>query len=125
MKRLIAAITLLLSAVSFAVIGYFQVCNKIDAIVLLMQQDREITMKTSHSSAERTAQITEEWEKNETFLVSILPHSEIEEIEIGILCLNDYNKQGFAEEYIKTLNECINSLNHLKTTEKPDIKNIF
>ncbi len=125
MKRLIAAIVLLLSAVGFATGGYFAVNKKIDRIIELMEKDRELTISTFNSDTERTRKITEEWKKNETFLASMLAHDEIEVIEIGIMNLADYDRQDFTEEYIKTLNECINNLEHIKETEIPETKNIF
>ncbi len=125
MKRLLAAAVLLTTAITFAVYGYFTICRKIDKITALMENDREITVSQADSSIERVNAITDEWDKHEKFLVSILPHEEIEEIEIGIKCLKNYHEQRLVEEYIKTLNECINQLKHIKLTEKPDMQNIF
>lgn len=58
-------------------------------------------------------------------MVSILPHDELEEIELGIMNLPDYENQNMPEEYIKTLNGCISRLEHILETEKPSLKNIF
>ncbi len=125
MKRLSAAIALLMIAISVAVFGYFEINKKIDNIIELMEEDRKLTISTFNSDTSRTKKITEEWKRNETFLASMLAHDEIEEIEIGIMNLSDYNKENFTEEYIKTLNECINNLYHIKETEMPKTKNIF
>lgn len=125
MKRVIISVVLLIATLIFSVISYFNVNARIDTITSLMQNDREITINTSKPDKERTNQITDEWARHETYLVSMLTHHELEEIEIGILCLTDYMNQGYTEEYIKTLNECINRLNHIKETEKADTKNIF
>lgn len=125
MKRLFIATALLLAAIVFAVSSYFTINKKIDNIIALMENDREITIMTSSPDAKRTTEITKAWEENETYLVSMLTHQELEDVEIGIMCLPDYLKEGFTEEYIKTLNECINHLYHIKETEKADTKNIF
>lgn len=125
MKRVVISVVLLIVAVVFSVISYFTVNSRVNRIIELMKTDREITMSTSSPDKERTNKITEEWDKNETYLVSMLTHHELEEVEIGIMCLTDYMNQGYTEEYIKTLNECINRLNHIKETEKADTKNIF
>ncbi len=125
MKRLIAAIALLTVAISFATGAYFAVNKRLDGLIELMERDRELTVYSFSSDSERAREITEEWKKNETFLASMLAHEEIEEIEIGIMNLSDYSEQNFTEEYIKTLNECINNLYHIKETELPETKNIF
>lgn len=125
MKRLVISVLLLGVAVTFSVCSYFSVNKRLNRVIDLMEKDREITIATSKADSKRTKQITDEWAKNETYLVSLLTHHELEDVEIGIMCLPDYQKQEFTEEYLKTLNECINRLNHIKETEKADIKNIF
>ncbi len=125
MKRLIAAVILLSLAVAFAAGGYLTVCKKIDKMTSVMKNDREITLTSGASDPQRVKSIKEEWNEHETFLVSILSHDEIEEIEIGIMCLEDYDRQKLPEEYIKTLNECINALEHIKETEALKTQNIF
>ena len=125
MKRFIIAFFVLLLTVTFSVGSYFLICNKIDDVITLMENDRQLTLSSGEADKNRTEEIVDEWLKHEEFLVSLLTHHELEDIEIGIRCLNDYMQQGLTEEYIKTLNECINKLRHVKETEKPDTKNIF
>lgn len=125
MKRVIVCVVLLISVIVFSVVSYITVNSKVDRIIGLMKADREITMSTSIPDKERTMKIINEWDKSETYLVSMLTHHELEDVEIGIRCLTDYMNQGYTEEYIKTLNECISRLNHIKETEKADTKNIF
>lgn len=125
MKRVIVCVVLLISVIVFSVVSYITVNSKVDRIIELMKADREITMSTSIPDKERTMKIINEWDKSETYLVSMLTHHELEDVEIGIRCLTDYMNQGYTEEYIKTLNECISRLNHIKETEKADTKNIF
>lgn len=125
MKRFTIAVCIFLITVAFSISSYFTVCNRIDSVIRLMKTDRETTVATEKTDPLRTEKIIEEWDKHENYLVSTLAHHELEEIEIGIKCLHDYMQQGFTEEYIKTLNQCINHLEHVKATEKPDTKNIF
>ena len=125
MKRCVIAVFIFLATIIFSVTTYFTVCNRIDSVISLMKTDRETTMATMEMNRVRTEKIIGEWEKHEVYLVSMLTHHELEELEIGIRCLNDYMEQRMIEEYIKTLNECINQLEHVKETEKPDTKNIF
>lgn len=125
MKRLIAAILILSFTIIVSVSVYFVICNKIDAIINIMENDRDETARTMKIDQERTRLCIAEWNKNEKLLVSLLTHYELEEVEIGIRCLENYSEQKLAEEYLETLNECINHLEHIKETELPDIKNIF
>lgn len=125
MKRFTVASFILLFTVVFSVGSYFLICTKIDKITELMISDRDITVSTGEADRKRTDSIVSEWKKNEVLLVSLLTHHELEDIEIGVRCLHDYMQQGLTEEYIKTLNECINKLRHVKETELPDTKNIF
>lgn len=125
MKRFTIAVCIFLITIIFSITSYFTICNRIDSVIRLMKTDRETIVATTKIEPLRTEKIIEEWDKHEVYLVSTLAHHELEEIEIGMRCLHDYMQQGFTEEYIKTLNECINYLEHVKATEKPDIKNIF
>ena len=125
MKRLLIAVLVLSFTITFSVGSYFSICRSIDNVIFLMENDRNITVSSGVSDKERTEKILDEWLKQENLLVSLLTHHELEDIETGVRCLEDYMKQGLTEEYIKTLNECINKLRHVKETELPDIKNIF
>lgn len=125
MKRLVIAVFVLLFTITFSVGSYFLICNKVDSILTLMENDRRLTVDSGEADKKRTSQILDKWSEHEVFLVSMLTHHELEEIETGIRCLNDYMQQGLTEEYVKTLNECINKLKHIKETELPDTKNIF
>ena len=37
----------------------------------------------------------------------------------------DYEEQELTDEYLESLNECINRLEHIKESEKVTFKNIF
>ncbi len=125
MKRLVVAVIMLALTIAFSWYSYFSVNNRIDKVIEVMEKDREITIYTTSPDSTRTKLITQAWENNETYLVSILAHEKLEGIETGIMCLENYMSQGYTEEYIKTLNECINLLYHVKETERVDTKNIF
>ena len=116
---------MLIVTLTFSISNYFIINKRIDNIISIMEDDRKITIQTGKPDNSRTSKITEAWESNETYLVSMLTHHELADFEISIMCLPDYIKQGLTEEYIKTLNECINRLYHIKETEKADTKNIF
>lgn len=55
----------------------------------------------------------------------MLSHHEIEDLEIGMMLLQNYAVENQYEEYVETVNECINKLKHVRETQSPDISNIF
>ena len=125
MKRFIIAI-ILLSVTLASSIGFHIITNKkINEFILLMEKDRIITVADTASDKSRTQAISEMWGKHEVYLGCVLTHHELENLETGLMCLENYMLQGNTEEYIKTLNECLNQLYHIRGTEKVDIKNIF
>lgn len=125
MKRIIAAILLIFISVGGSILVSVNVQKKSDIMIDLMKNDREIIISSKATDFNRTQKIEEQWKGMEDFMAAFLPHSEIDAVEIGIKCLVDYNNQGLTDEYLETLNECINTLNHVKETEKIYFKNIF
>lgn len=125
MNRIVAAVMLLILSIGTGIAGYFSVLSYVKETRILMEKDRDITVSTAVSDIERAKEIQELWEKKQGLLATLLPHDELEEIEIGIMSLTDFNSQGMTEEYVKTLNNCINRLNHIEETEKPTLKNIL
>ncbi len=125
MKRFIIAIILLLVTLTGS-IGFHIITNKkINELILLMEKDRIFTVADTAADKSRTEAISEMWDKHEVYLGCVLTHHELENFETGLMCLENYMLQGNTEEYIKTLNECLNQLYHIRETEKVDIKNIF
>lgn len=125
MKRLIAAFFLLAIALGVALAGHFYINKSAKQMIEYIEVDRKQTVASGSSSSDRAEKIQKEWKKREKFFVAILPHGELDEIEINIMHLTDFNSQNLTEEYIKSLNECINRLEHIRETESPDFKNIF
>ena len=125
MKRLVAAFFLFALALSIALAGHFYIRSSAKKMIEFFEKDRSLTVADGMSSHDRAEKIQNEWNKRETLFVAILPHSELDEIEINIMHLTDFNSQGLTEEYIKSLNECINRLEHIRETENIDFKNIF
>ena len=58
-------------------------------------------------------------------MAAFLPHGELDGIEIGFMNIPDYEDQELTDEYLESLNECINRLEHIKESEKVTFKNIF
>lgn len=125
MKRIVVAVALIAAAVGGSVAVTKSVENKSEKIIDLLQNDRTLIVENQVTDTARTQKIKSEWESVEGFMATFLPHSEIDTVEIGIKCLADYDEQGLTDEYLETLNECINTLNHIKESEDLCIKNIF
>lgn len=125
MKRIVAAILLIALSVGGSVLVVCCIQEKSDKILKLMERDRELVITSQTTDKNRANEIKEEWESVESFMSAFLPHSEIDSVEIGIRCLENYDEQGLCDEYLETLNDCINTLNHVKESEKILLKNIF
>lgn len=125
MNRLTAALILLLISISVSVSGYFYIVKSADEIISVISEDRKLTLESGNISPERAERIQKIWKEKETFLVAILPHEELDEIEMSIKKLPYYQQQNFAEEYIKALNDCTSRLEHISESEKLDFKSLF
>ncbi len=125
MKRIIAAVAILLIAVGSSAGIYFKIIKKVDELTLTASEIREGVCQSGKTNYDDTKRLSESWDKAERFMVSFLPHSELDDIEIGIRNIENYHEQGLTDEYLEELNNCINRLEHIKESEKPTIKNIF
>ena len=125
MNRLSAAIILLALTLGAGLWGYFSIVSSSEKMIELIEYDCRITTEEKISSSERAEKIQKEWDKKEKIFAVILPHSELDEIEINIKKLTDFNAQNLTEEYLKALNDCANRFEHIIESETPDLKNIF
>lgn len=125
MKRLIAGIIILLIAVGAAVTINLKICKNIDHLTEIAVSVRENVEKSEETDTRQTKLLTDGWTQMESFMAAFLPHSELDDIEIGIKNIENYHKQGLTDEYLEELNGCINRLEHIKESEKPVFKNIF
>ena len=125
MNRIIAAILLFAVSIGSGIGGYFTTLKYTDELMELMESDRNYVVSSGQISPDGAEKISTMWNKKQTLLAAVLPHDEIEDIEIGIMCMPDYRKQGLEEEYVEALNDCINRLKHIQDSEKPVIHNIF
>ena len=125
MNRLTAAFIILALAVGAGLAGYFYIERSALTMIEKLEADRKITVESGTMSDGRAESIRKEWEEREALFAAILPHDEIDEIEINIMNLTDYCSQGLTEEYIKALNGCINRLEHIRESEKPTFRNVF
>lgn len=125
MKRIIAALAILLIVFGSSTCIYLKIVSKVDELTDLAGEIRDSVNERGETDGKETEMLTEVWENAENFMVSFLPHSELDDIEIGIMNIKNYHEQGLTDEYLEELNNCINRLRHIKESEKPTVKNIF
>lgn len=125
MKRLRVAIALLVVILATGIWGHFLIENACKEMAKLVKYDCAITVQERKTSEKRAEQLQEEWSKKEKIFAVILPHSELDEIEISLKKLTDFHSQNMTEEYIKALNECSNRFEHIAESERLTFQNIF
>ena len=125
MKRIIAALAILLIVFGSSTCIYLKIVSKVDELTDLAGEICDSVNERGETDGKETEMLTEVWENAENFMVSFLPHSELDDIEIGIMNIKNYHEQGLTDEYLEELNNCINRLRHIKESEKPTVKNIF
>ena len=125
MRRIIAATVILLIVLGSSIGIYFKIISEVDRLTDIACEIRESVGQKEKTDFWETKRLSDAWDRSETFMVSFLPHSELDDIEIGIKNIENYHEQGLADEYLEEINSVINRLEHIKESEKPTIKNIF
>lgn len=125
MRRIIAATVILLIVLGSSIGIYFKIISEVDRLTDIACEIRESVGQKEKTDFWETKRLSDAWDRSETFMVSFLPHSELDDIEIGIKNIENYHEQGLTDEYLEEINSVINSLEHIKESEKPTIKNIF
>ena len=125
MRRIIAATVILLIVLGSSIGIYFKIISEVDRLTDIACEIRESVSQNEKTVFWETKRLSDAWDRSETFMVSFLPHSELDDIEIGIKNIENYHEQGLTDEYLEEINSVINRLEHIKESEKPTIKNIF
>lgn len=125
MRRIIAATVILLIVLGSSIGIYFKIVSEVDRLTDIACEIRESVGQKEKTDFWETKRLSDAWDRSETFMVSFLPHSELDDIEIGIKNIENYHEQGLTDEYLEEINSVINRLEHIKESEKPTIKNIF
>ncbi len=125
MRRIIAATVILLIVLGSSIGIYFKIISEVDRLTDIACEIRESVGQKEKTDFWETKRLSDVWDRSETFMVSFLPHSELDDIEIGIKNIENYHEQGLTDEYLEEINSVINRLEHIKESEKPTIKNIF
>lgn len=125
MRRIIAATVILLIVLGSSIGIYFKIISEVDRLTDIASEIRESVGQKEKTDFWETKRLSDAWDRSETLMVSFLPHSELDDIEIGIKNIENYHEQGLTDEYLEEINSVINRLEHIKESEKPTIKNIF
>ena len=125
MRRIIAATVILLIVLGSSIGIYFKIISEVDRLTDIACEIRESVGQKEKTDFWETKRLSDAWDRSETFMVSFLPHSELDDIEIVIKNIENYHEQGLTDEYLEEINSVINRLEHIKESEKPTIKNIF
>ena len=125
MRRIIAATVILLIVLGSSIGIYFKIISEVDRLTDIACEIRDSVVQKEKTDFWETKLLSDAWDRSETLMVSFLPHSELDDIEIGIKNIENYHEQGLTDEYLEEINSVINRLEHIKESEKPTIKNIF
>ncbi len=125
MKRIIAALAILIIVFGSSAGIYLKIISTVDELTDIAEEIRNTVNEREKTNYIETKRFSDAWDKAENFMVSFLPHSELDDIEIGIKNIANYHEQGLTDEYLEELNNVINRLEHIKESEKPTVKNIF
>ena len=125
MKRVIAAVVILIIAVGSSIGVYCGIISRVDSLLETARHTRDDVVESGETDQGQTDVLMKEWEDSEHFMAAFLPHSELDDIEIGIRNIENYHTQKLTDEYLEEMNGCINRLEHIKESEKPSFKNIF
>ena len=105
MKRLAAAICLLLFALSMSFWGHWKLNKTCDELI---------------------AELYDKWwEKNHTVLSVLVNHSALDTMQSFLPTLRELAEMGDTEELIENCYECINMTEDLKMNEEISVGNIF
>lgn len=126
MKRVAAAVFLIVTAVSLSVWSSFVFKAEMDS--LLRTIDGLIDFSESCSSEElegKTEILLAEWEKSSKLLHSLVMHEGMDMLEEDITSLPLIIEHSDREEFKKKCIEAINQIENLINAEKINIENIF
>lgn len=126
MKRLVAAICLILVSVGLSVWGQYELNTTCDELISELTQCVE-TAKSGDEEAlvKKSDYLGEWWNKNRTKLSVLVNHSNLDTIQSFLPTLKELAEIGDTEELIENCYECINMTEGLKMNAQISLGNIF
>ncbi len=126
MKRLAAAICLLLFALSISFWGHWKLNKTCDELIVELYDCVEIAQNGDEQEiAERGEYLNKWWDKNHTVLSVLVNHSALDTMQSFLPTLRELAEMGDTEELIENCYECINMTEDLKMNEEISVGNIF
>ncbi|MCL2106706.1 MAG: DUF4363 family protein [Oscillospiraceae bacterium] len=123
--RLIAAVALLVIAVSAAVGATLYLEHSTQRMTEALETALEAALTKSPDWKAATDEVTRLWERSSSFLHVLLPHMNLNELEWTLGTLPEYLEQRDHALYIE---QCVRGLQCVKTVremERPTLGNIF
>ena len=126
MKRLAAAIFLLLFAVFLSTWGHYTLNKTCDELIGELTDCIDIAESgTREELIEKGRFLDGWWQKNHTVLSVLVNHSALDTMQSFLPTLKDLADMDDIEELIENCLECINMTEDLKMNEEISIGNIF
>lgn len=126
MKRLAAAICLLLLAVSLSSWGHIKLNKTCDELIAELEACIETAKSDdTESLIERSEYLDSWWNENHIVLSVLVNHSALDTMQSFLPTLRELAEMGDTEELIENCYECINMTEDLKMNEEISIGNIF
>lgn len=126
MKRIIIAVSAILSAFAISFSGYFLVDNACKKLEIHLQS---ICAVAQNDETEKAVDLSEDaislWEDVHGLVESFIRHEETDKLEELIKSLPVYAGQGNMERLEQQADLAIDEIHHLIRSEKPIISNIF
>lgn len=126
MKRLVAAVCLILISVGLSVWGQYELNTTCDELIDELTQCVE-TAKGDDEKAliEKSEYIGEWWDENRTKLSVLVNHSTLDTVQSFLPTLKELAEIGDTEELIENCYECINMTEDLKMNAQVSLGNVF
>ncbi len=124
-KRLYVAVSLLIFSVSVSFLCYFVLRNRVDNLVLHLNQALEISENGSDSLIEKTKEIEEIWDGTSAIMHMLIIHTDLIELEVDLLSLSEFAQENSTDHYNEACISSIHNLQHIKESLIPDWGNIL
>lgn len=126
MKRIIAAVIAIVSAISISFVGFFAVNNSCKKLTTHLERLCETTQKEDVSAAVNMSdEAVALWEGVHDLIESFIRHEETDKLEEIIKSLPTFARQGEMERLEQQTELALEEIEHLLRNEKPLISNIF
>ncbi len=126
MKRLAAAIILLLFTIILSAWGHVELNKICDELISEIESCIEIAESgDAQALVEKGEYLDEWWQKNHTVLSVLVNHSALDTMQSFLPTLKELAEIGDTEELIENCYECINMTEDLKMNEEISLGNVF